>query len=51
LLVSEVTLYGLCSIRSKMGMKSERCRITPLVRNRLPLGTYSKTMPRALWWS
>ena len=26
-------------------------RGTSLIRNRPPLGPYSRTMPRALWWS
>ena len=26
-------------------------RGTPLIRNRLPLGAYSRPMPRDLWWS
>ena len=25
-------------------------RGTSLIRNRVPLGPYSRTMPRALWW-
>ena len=24
---------------------------TSIIRNRLPLGPYSRPMPRALWWS
>ena len=27
-----------------------RCRGTSLIRNTPPLGSYSKTLPRALWW-
>jgi len=26
-------------------------RGTSIIRNRAPVGTYSRTMPRALWWS
>ena len=26
-------------------------RGTSLIRNRRPLGPYSRTMPRAIWWS
>ena len=26
-------------------------RGTSLIRNRVPLGPYSRTMPRLLWWS
>jgi len=26
-------------------------RVTSLIRNSAPLGPYSRTMPRALWWS
>ena len=27
------------------------CRGTTLIRNSLPLGPYSRTMPMVLWWS
>ena len=27
------------------------CRYTSLIRNSAPIGPYSRTMPRALWWS
>ena len=30
---------------------SERCRGTSLIRNNLPVGPYSRPMPRALMWS
>ena len=26
-------------------------RVTSLIRKRLPLGPYSRALPRALWWS
>ena len=32
-------------------MSSCLCGGTSLVRNRATLGTYSRTMPKALWWS
>ena len=30
---------------------AERYRGTSLIRNKAPLGPYSRTMPMALWWS
>jgi len=30
---------------------SSEYRGTSLIRNRTPLGSYSRTMPRVLWWS
>jgi len=27
------------------------CRSTSLIKNRAPLGPYTRTMPRAVWWS
>ena len=36
--------------KSRMAMSSGRCRAA-LMRNRHPVGPYSRTMPRALWWS
>ena len=29
---------------------AEKSLPTSLIRNRAPLGSYSRTMPRALWW-
>ena len=31
--------------------KDEGYRGTSLIRNRTPLGSYSRMMPRALWWA
>jgi len=32
-------------------LKPKPCRGTSLIRDSLPIGPYSKAMPRALWWS
>ena len=50
-LVSEVPLYP--CIEDPLAALSTKCvyRGTSLIRNRRPLGTYSTTMPRALWGS
>ena len=36
---------------SKKTICSHSYRETSLIRNSAPLGPYSRTMPRALWWS
>ena len=58
--MSEVPLYSCRAIEdgpaSKLSPHTERhlyhymYRDTSLIRNRSPLGTYSRPMPRVLWW-
>ena len=48
-LISEVPLN--CEDRVLDEPASGHYRSTSLIRNSNPLGPYSRTMPRALWWS
>ena len=47
----EAWVYCTCSVLGRGVFLSARYRGTSLIRNRLPLGPYSKPMSRALRWS
>ena len=53
--MSEVPLYAVLCTDYLRGVTHlprallKKCRVTQLIRNRRPLGPYSRTMPRALW--
>ena len=49
--MSEVPLYSVSGGVTNADVTPIEYRGTSLIRNRYPLGPYSRTMPRALWWS